>query len=353
MIRTFSLNLALTLLTCVSLFYLFTFFELVDDMVANNATYTILFEYFFYLLPHVLMMLVPISILISTLVTFGVLEKTSQTIAFKACGISVYRLATPVILLAVAVCGAIFVLQDYVLPFANQRQDSLRNVIKGRPIQTSYRPGRNWILGEGNRLYNYSYFDPEQSLFAELSIYEFEFAESELIRHTYGQRALWNSGAQAWELSNGWTRNLQQDTDAFTSFESQRVDAPEKPDYFLHEVQESIKMTYLELDTYVDELQRGGFEVDHLRTELHRKIAFPVVSLVMVVLGVPFAFSVGRKGALYGIAAGALIGIVYWGAFGVFGVFGNNGLLSPLLAAWGPNLLFGTGSILLFMNVKT
>ncbi len=112
-------------------------------------------------------------------------------------------------------------------------------------------------------------------------------------------------------------------------------------------------MTYLELKDYIEGLQQGGFEVDHLKTELYTKLSFPFVSLIMPILGIPFAFTIGRKGALYGIAAGVFLGIFYWGAFGVFGVLGSNGLLSPLLAAWGPNLLFGAGGALLFSAVRT
>jgi len=114
-----------------------------------------------------------------------------------------------------------------------------------------------------------------------------------------------------------------------------------------------LKMTYLELKDYIEGLQQGGFEVDHLKTELYTKLSFPFVSFIMPILGIPFAFTIGRKGALYGIAAGVLLGIFYWGAFGVFGVLGSNGLLSPLLAAWGPNLVFGAGGALLLSAVRT
>ena len=112
-------------------------------------------------------------------------------------------------------------------------------------------------------------------------------------------------------------------------------------------------MTYLELEEYIQYLHQGGFEVDHLRTDLHKKMAFPLVSLIMVILGIPFSFSMGRKGALYGIAAGVLIGIFYWGTFGVFGTLGANGLLSPLLAAWAPNILFAAVGTLLLSTVRT
>jgi LPS export ABC transporter permease LptG len=299
------------------------------------------------------MLLIPISVLIATLVTFGSLEKTAQVTAFKSCGISVYRLALPVISVAGLISVSIFVLQDYVLPYANQRQDNLRNLIKGRPIQTFYQPGHNWIFGKDNRLFNYNYFDSKRGLFGELSIYEMNIRENQLVRHLYAQRAQWDRVAWKWHLYDGWDRDLQKESEGYTPFEQLDVALPETPDYFVQEVKESSKMTYIELDQYVRELQQRGFEVDHLKTELYTKVSFPLVSFVMVVLGIPFAFSVGKKGALYGVAIGALIGIVYWGTFGVFGVLGGNGLLSPLLAAWGPNLIFGSGSLFLFLGVKT
>ena len=353
LMRTFLIYVFPTLLVCLGLFYLFTFFELIDDLVANDQSYSLLAEYFLYLLPHALMLLIPISMLIATLTTFGLLEKTAQLIAFKASGISLYRLVVPVVMVALLVSTATFLLQEYVLPYANQRQDNLRNLIQGHPIQTFYQPGRNWIFGEDNRLYNYNYFDPDRNLFAEISIYEIDISGSKLNRHIYAYRSSWDRERQAWSLRQGWIRDLTDEQGGFTPFEETLLDLPEKPDYFVREVKESSKMTYMELSQYLNDLQEAGLEVDHLWTDLHTKIAFPFVSLIMTILGVPFALSIGRKGALHGIAVGVFLGIFYWGAFGVFGVLGTNGLLAPLLAAWGPNLVFGSSSLVLLLSART
>ncbi len=354
-LRNFLSFLLLTLGVCASLFYLFTFLELVDDIFTNNIPGTIVFNYFLYLLPHILTLLVPISILIATLVTFGILDKTNQIIALKSCGISLYRIFAPVLGLSLAVGALLYVMQEHILPYSNQRQDNLRNLIKGRPIQTFYQPGRKWIFGEGNRLYTYNYYDSEQRIFAELSIFDLDVGQSRLSQHTYAQKATWNERTQSWNLSSGWTRGFEKEGGSFTTFKQRDIALPEGPDYFVKElwVKESSQMTYSELRAYTQDLRKGGFEVDHLRTELHTKIALPVVNMIMAVLGVPFAFSMGRKGALYGIAVGVMIGIVYWGAFGVFGTLGVHGMLSPLLAAWGPNILFGSGGLLLLLTART
>ncbi len=351
--RTFLLYFLLTLVVCVSLFFMFTFFELLDDVFENSVPNTLLLDYFFHLLPHTLMLLFPISVLIATLVTFGVLDKTNQVLALKACGVSVYRIALPVLTFALMVSVFIFVIQEYVLPYANQRQDNLRNIIKGHPVQTYYQEGRSWIFGEENRLYNYSYFDSERDSFAELSIYHLDIAENRLFQHIYARRATWNATDQSWQLYNGWERSFRGDQLEFSTFDEKISPMNEEPSYFAQEVKESSKMTFLELRDYIASLQQGGFEVDHLKTELYKKLSFPVVSFIMSILGIPFAFSIGRKGTLYGVAVGVLLGIVYWGAFGVFGVLGSNGLLSPILAAWGPNLLFGSGGAVLLFGVRT
>ena len=208
LVKTFTLYLLLTLGICVGLFYLFTFFELIDDVFKNETPYSLFLDYFFYLLPHILMLLVPLCILMATLITFGLLDKTGQIVALKACGVSIYRAAASVLVMTLALSAFIFVLQEYFLPYANQRQDNLRNTIKGRPIQTYYQAGRRWIFGEGNRLYRYNHFDSERSVFAEISIYSLDINNGRFMEHVYAQKAEWDGASQEWILANGWRHDL-------------------------------------------------------------------------------------------------------------------------------------------------
>jgi lipopolysaccharide export LptBFGC system permease protein LptF len=150
---------------------------------------------------------------------------------------------------------------------------------------------------------------------------------------------------------DGRIRNFSDGT--FEQFAERLFKLPETPEYFDEEVKASSKMTYLELRAYIDDLSRGGFEVDYLLTDLYEKLSFPVVNFIMAIIGLPFALTMGRRGTFFGIAAGVIIGIVYWGAFGVFAVVGSNGLLAPLLAAWGPNIVFGAGGVMLLSMIKT
>jgi lipopolysaccharide export LptBFGC system permease protein LptF len=86
---------------------------------------------------------------------------------------------------------------------------------------------------------------------------------------------------------------------------------------------------------------------------LQRKIAFPFVTFVMTMLAIPFAVTTGPRGALYGIGVGIVLAIVYWVALSLFGALGEGGVLTPILAAWAPNLLFGAGAAYMILTVRT
>jgi LPS export ABC transporter permease LptF/LPS export ABC transporter permease LptG len=348
--RMFFINLGVSIAVLLSMVNLFTFFEIVDNVYENGSPISTVLTYFIFLQPQMIVLLAPIAILITTLITFGTLVRSNQIIAFNSVGISVFRIALPVLLSASAVCGFLFLAQEYVLPEANMQQDILRKTIQGRPVQT-IQPGRHWIFGENNRLYNYRQFRSQRNSFAELSVYSLSIEGNGLQAQTYAESAQWDPRSRAWMLYNGWHRDYLKGS--FETFETRKFAFLEKPAYFSEEVKESSKMTYSELNNYISDLQTGGFEVSHLQTELFKKVSVPIVSLIMVIIGVPFALTLGKRGALLGVAAGIFIGIAYWGALGFFDVLGANGLLAPELAAWGPNALFGSGGLILFSMMKT
>src|SRR5207245_6261208 len=119
------------------------------------------------------------------------------------------------------------------------------------------------------------------------------------------------------------------------------------------ENRESETLSFGELRSHIESLEAKGLDVVKLKVQLHRKIAFPLVSLVMAFLGVPFAFVVARRGALYGIAGSILLAIFYYVCLAVFESLGNNALLPPSLAAWAPNIIFGATGLYLLLTLET
>ena len=127
----------------------------------------------------------------------------------------------------------------------------------------------------------------------------------------------------------------------------------EPPTYFKKEVRQSSEMNYAELRRYIHDLQQSGFDVVRLRVQLQEKFAFPLITLVMAILAVPFALSAGRRGAITGVAVGVGIAVVYQVVFRLFEAMGNISQLPPLLAAWSPDLLFGLVGGYLLLKVPT
>ena len=144
--RTF-FYLVLVLASFVSLTQVYNFFELIGDMLRNNISLLTMFTYLFFLIPQLVYDLLPISVLVAVLVTFGVMSKQNEVTAFKACGVSLFRLAAPVLLVSTLFSGGLFAFDFYYVPGANRKQDALRDEIKGRATQTYLRPDRKWIMG--------------------------------------------------------------------------------------------------------------------------------------------------------------------------------------------------------------
>jgi lipopolysaccharide export LptBFGC system permease protein LptF len=127
----------------------------------------------------------------------------------------------------------------------------------------------------------------------------------------------------------------------------------EPPSYFKTENIEPEWMTYGQLKRYVTQLRASGFNAVPDMVALQRKVSFPLVTVVMTLLAVPFAVTAGRRGALYGIGVGIVLAIVYWTTLSVFAAMGAGGLISPVLAAWSPNILFGAAAVYMVLTVRT
>jgi lipopolysaccharide export LptBFGC system permease protein LptF len=127
----------------------------------------------------------------------------------------------------------------------------------------------------------------------------------------------------------------------------------EPPGYFKKEVRQSSEMNYHELRAYIADLQQSGFDVVRLRVQLQKKFAYPMITLIMAILAVPFSLSSGSKGALTGIAVALSVAIVYFVAAGLFEAMGNASQLPAFMAAWAPDLIFGLLGGYLLLKVPT
>jgi LPS export ABC transporter permease LptG len=353
-IRGWLFYFAALLVTFTGIYIIFDFFQLLGDIVRNHVAALVVLKYYWYLCPQVIYLMFPLSILVATLVNFGLLTKTNQITAIKATGISLYRIALPIILAALIGSASMFVLEDLYLPQMNQRQDALRNQIKGKPAQTYYRPDRQWIFGQSERIFNYRFFDADRDVFANLSIFELDPQTFKLAKRIYASRAFWEPHLHRWVMEQGWVREISGDQVTYQPFAVSTFDElSEEPPYFKKEVKPSAQMNAFELRRYIIELSQSGFDVVRLSVQFYHKFSFPLMAFVVVLIGIPFSFTMGNKGALSGIALSIGIAIVYLSTAGMFEAMGNLSQLPPIIAAWSPDILFGLGGMYLLLRVRT
>jgi lipopolysaccharide export LptBFGC system permease protein LptF len=283
------------------------------------------------------------------------MAKNNEVIAFKASGISLYRLVLPLTLAGCLVAGGMFLLDDTFLPYANQRQDALRNQIKGRPAQTYFQPAHQWIFGENSKIYNYELFDADQNLFGGLSVFELDPATFQMRRRVFASRATWEPSENTWVLAGGWVRDFDGGhVTKYTPFKVESLpEISEPPSYFRREVRQSYQMNWRQLGEYIISLHKAGFDTARLSVQWQKKFAFPLIAAIIVCLAAPFGFLVGTRGAIGGLALAIGIAIVYWATAALFEAMGSVGQLPPILAGWAPDAIFGFLAVYFFLKMPT
>jgi LPS export ABC transporter permease LptF/LPS export ABC transporter permease LptG len=354
-LRDFLMYLAMIIATLLILALVFTVFELLTDIVRNKVSVLLLTEYLLNLSPSLIYQMTPVAVMLAVLITFGLMQKSSELTAMKASGISLYRAALPVIILSAAFAGTLFFFDQLYIPQTNRRQEILRNEIKGKPAQTYLQANRKWIVGSDNNIYYYQFFDADTDTFHGISVFEFDPKTFQITKRISAAQAHWEPRLKKFVFEQGWERSLKgasiqgyQTFDVTTFSELQ-----EEPGYFKKEVRQSSEMDYHELHDYIDDLQQGGFDTVRLRVQLYKKIAYPLITLIIAVLAIPFAITTRTGGALAGVATAISATVIYLGTAGLFEAMGNANQLPAVLAAWSPDVVFGLAAGYLLLRVPT
>jgi LPS export ABC transporter permease LptG/LPS export ABC transporter permease LptF len=352
--------LAMTTVGMLGLFYISTFIDKSDKLFKGQVALGTIAEFLFWSTPEFLSYIIAIAVLLAALVTVGLLTKNSELIVMRACGISLYRTALPMVFFALTASVLLFAMEESVLSTANQRADQLNYLIRTGTPQAVGVINRKWLAGNRGEVYHYQYYDQRNRELNSLSIFDFDPETHQLKSRTFVQRARYEPVPAAvgetsnWLFEKGWSRqfNPNSQVSSFATFD-QRIAPLEPADYFVTEKREPELMNFPQLRAYIQELRASGYNVLDHEVGLHRKVAFPFVTLVMTLIAVPFAVTTGRRGAMYGIGVGIVLALVYWTMISIFAAFGQGGMIDPMLAAWAPNLVFGAAAAYLLLTVRT
>ncbi len=348
MVLVFSLVFSSLLLV----FYLVNILELIDNVIENKVPFFYLLKYDFYATPEIVTIILPASILTAVLLTFSLMSKNNEVVAVQVSGVSLLRLALPAVFLGLFLSLAVFYIQENVLPEANRRAVSALDVIHKRQSVADMEFARNWVLGSDNQIYFYDFFEKRRQRFVGFNILRLD-GEFRLRQRISARSAAWQE-ERVLLLRDGFTRNFRANLpEASQPFRKLRLPVAENQKFFSEKIRFTGAMNSRDLKDYIRYLQEKRSDTLRYQAQLYNNYAFPFSSLVMVFIAIPFSFLMGNRGALFGIGIAVGVSMIYWGVLGISSSVGATGVLSPLLAAFAPLVLFTLVSVFLFFKIKT
>lgn len=351
-LRTLLISFAFGFIALVLIFDIFTAFELWRFISATGAGVRLVGEYLFYLLPLISVELFPGSVLVAVLMTYALIARRREAVAWWASGQSVYRLMLPGLLFAIVVAAGAWVIQERIMPQANVRQDSLRARIQGKIAQTAVGAERRWLVSnDGNRIYSYD-FDQQAQKLIKPTIYEFDDRQIELRRVINGEEGKWLSPNE-FEISRASWINLDQPKVAKQLAEQMRISGVEPPSAFKPTLDRPSQMDSEGLRNYVRALRTRGADTASLAVALQRKYATPFTVIVMALIGMPLAISFGRRSTVIALCSAVVVSLAFWLMSSGLEQLGEHALLPPQPAVWTPIVIFACGGLYFISRVRT
>jgi lipopolysaccharide export system permease protein len=333
------------------LFILIDFIERSRHLFKHGANFGAIFLYYLFKSPNILFLMLPVAVLLGTLLTLTVLSKHSEIVAIKAGGIPVIRAVLPILVMAGLISGGGFLINETLAPASNLKAEYIyKTAIKKQTWKVKYKKRNVWYKAK-NAIYKFDLFVPEQGKMDGIAVYRFD-DQFHLIERIEAEKAQYYN--DRWHMLNGVRRVLiKGQPAASTGFEEMTVDIPETPADLKVYQKKTEQMNYRELKQYVARLEQEGYDATMYRVDMHAKLSFPLVSIIMAILGIPFAIRHGRQGGMAaGFGIGVVLGVVYWIALSIMLALGHSGALGPIVSAWGSHALFGIIGIVMLVRME-
>ncbi|OGP73746.1 MAG: LPS export ABC transporter permease LptG [Deltaproteobacteria bacterium RBG_16_50_11] len=351
-IREYLKIFSLCLGALIFIYAVVLFFGKMDVITKHQAPFYLIFEYLLYKIPEVTFQwTLPYGVLLSTLLTLGNFSRHSEITAMKAGGVSLYRITLPLISLALIFSFFSFLGNEYLVPVTNQKMRHLLSVqVRKEQPSSSFKNYKIWFHGD-HRIFNIQLLDPETRVLKGLTLYEFN-DQFRCVRRIDAREAKWIEGR--WRLYDGAIREFgEKGSIQVNLFKEGDFTLPENWETFQNMARKSEEMSYTELRNYVQKIQSAGYDATRYQVDLYSKLSYPLLNLIMVLIGVPFALRTGRSGGVaLSIGISVMIGFTYGILFYVFLFFGKSGLLPPFLSCWIPTALFGLAGIFTLMSIR-
>ena len=319
-------------------------FSFIDDIVKFHIPLQSIVSFYFYYTPTIFLQVTPMAMLLSTIYVLSTLNKNNEIVAMKSSGISLWRIMAPILLIGAFVSIIVFAVNDKIIPPSSRKAA----VIRREELEREKRKGRQnkvlqnvAIYGAGNRIIFARNYDIEKKTLGDIIIHEHDKRQNLVFKIT-AQGGVWTG--QEWMFQRVIIFKIDNSGRILGEpefFNEKMIPIQEKPADFANHEWRADFMSCRELSNYARNFRGTGTKISKgLLVELNYKFAYPLISLIIVLIGAPFALITTRGGVLIGIGMSVTIGLLYYAFIAISIAFGKAGLLPPFVSAWLGNFVF-------------
>lgn len=341
-----SLIIAIGTITLVAL--IVDLIEHLEEIVDNAATAKDVILYYIYFIPWIYKITIPAAVLLAGLFSVGMLAKNNEILAMKSAGISLYRIALPLLAFSFLLSCFNFYFNEEILPITTRERNRIRHgeiqKKKDRKSEIMYNLSKQGI---GGIIYHFELYKvgPEEAKNALVQ----RFERDSLMESYRGEWMRFRNGQ--WHMLNGVYRNFEAGKERFEKFDSIVLpECKERPEEFEKFQGKPEDMGYRELKEYINVLDKTGAPFTRELVDLRTKLSFPFTSFIVMFICIPLASNPKRSGVAMSFAIAAGVSLLYFVIFKVTQSLGYSGKLSPDVAAWSINIVFFVIGIIVFLR---
>jgi lipopolysaccharide export system permease protein len=356
LLKRFFITFFVSMFCFVVIFDLVNVVENIGHYLESGASFLDVFLYYWYFTPFIVVLTCPIATLLASIFSVGLLAKSNELTAMKAAGISLYRIVTTLSVGGILIAAGLWAFGELILPDANNR----RNAIMAEKIE--HRQADNTIVyrnqmfqGLQGRVFQFTNYISKSATGEDVLIQVFDGKRLRQVITT--KKLVWNDSV--WIGSDVVIKEFGDfDTDLEPIKTSKHAsytfgDFKERPTYFedWFSRQDPMSMDYFKLKKFITVSRALGKDVTRQVVDLENKVSFPFINVIIILIGVSLASNPRRSGLGISFGVSMAISFVFYTCVKIAIELGHEGTISPLLAAWGTNvvfLLFG-----LFLLIKT
>lgn len=349
--KSLAANFLLVVSALIAIFLIFTLFELLRFIAINRTGTYVVVRYMLFLLPFACLAVTPVGALLASLITFALMVRRNEAVAWWSSGQSVFRFILPCLFFATLVGAGVWLVQDEIMPETNRRQNALRGVIRSGGAQTEAQKGRRWVSSADSR-HVYAYNPPgPNGQFGDLYVFNFD-AEAMHVESLYMAPSGLSVADSKLELSDAELIEFGGGKVSYRHEPSVLIDS-EDFQAFNTGLNRPMEFDFEDLSAYIKALKERGVNVQPLAITLERRLVEPFLPLVMILVGAPLAFVFGRRGTILSLCVAIGVGLLFLGLMNVTQQVGASGLISTHIAAWSPPALFSAAGLYLLSRSRT